>query len=302
MKQEKEPVEFRYYEVPKNLPVLALLGERWEIPYGVNPMHFHNHLEIGYCHYGEGQICHGNESTAYGPGTLTVIPKNYPHCTKEDEQKKQKWEYLFIDVDQMLYTAYPERKLWVKGIIRRIESGCLILQENENTQLSLLVRLILEEMRTRQGYYKERVRFSTLSLLFGIVQLQDTGDKSLEPHKFSEKDFPFLVETLDYIGNHYKENIRMEDLTRIANMSESQYRRKFKEHMHTSPAEYINLVRIDHACELLVHSDDTIENIAKQTGFQTIGAFTRNFKKLVGELPKDWRKRERVSETNISNY
>lgn len=83
---------------------------------------------------------------------------------------------------------------------------------------------------------------------------------------------------------------------------ESHYRRKFKEYFNTSPAEYINLVRIDHACELLAKTDEKIEDIAVQTGFQTTGSFTRNLKKLVGELPKDWRKKVKDSGTNLGNY
>ena len=58
MKQEKRrKVEYRYYEVPQDVPVLALLGEGWIRPYGEEgllALHFHNHLEIGYCYSGAG--------------------------------------------------------------------------------------------------------------------------------------------------------------------------------------------------------------------------------------------------------
>mgnify|MGYP006978900301 CR=1 FL=1 len=37
--------------------VMALSGRKWEIIYGTDNMHFHNCLEIGYCHYGNGTIC-----------------------------------------------------------------------------------------------------------------------------------------------------------------------------------------------------------------------------------------------------
>lgn len=81
MKQEKEKIEFRYYELPKDLPILALLGEEWELPYGTDLVHFHNHLEIGYCYYGEGVMCYGEMRTAYDKGTLTVISEKLsaPH-------------------------------------------------------------------------------------------------------------------------------------------------------------------------------------------------------------------------------
>ena len=48
MKQtQKEKIEYRYYEVPQDFPVIALTGEKWEGIYGTDPMHFHNFLEIG---------------------------------------------------------------------------------------------------------------------------------------------------------------------------------------------------------------------------------------------------------------
>lgn len=48
--------EYRYYELPQDLPLLVLTVEKWETIYGMDNMHFHNYLEIGYCHYGNGSI------------------------------------------------------------------------------------------------------------------------------------------------------------------------------------------------------------------------------------------------------
>ena len=213
MKQEKEKIEFRYYELPKDLPILALLGEEWELPYGTDLVHFHNHLEIGYCYYGEGVMCYGEMRTAYDKGTLTVIPKNYPHRTDGGQKDIQKWEYLFIDAEE----------------------------------LTLQVRLILEQMREKKEFYRERVRLSVLSLLLDIAQLH-AQDEVIQDTSVAGESLSLLTATVDYISEHY------------------------------------------------------MEDIAMRTGFQTTGAFTRNFKKLVGELPKDWRKKVRESETNMGNY
>ena len=54
-KKEKEYVEFRYYEIPQRVPLIALMGERWVTRYGSDPMHFHNYMEIGYCCYTPGK-------------------------------------------------------------------------------------------------------------------------------------------------------------------------------------------------------------------------------------------------------
>ena len=65
MKKKKEELEFRFYEIPQNQPVLALLGEKWVQHYGsgVDRLHFHNYMEIGYCYGGEGEA---SQSTLSG--------------------------------------------------------------------------------------------------------------------------------------------------------------------------------------------------------------------------------------------
>ena len=57
-KKKKQAAEFRFYELPQDEPVLALMGSKWIQVYGENidNQHFHNLLEIGYCHYGDGDL------------------------------------------------------------------------------------------------------------------------------------------------------------------------------------------------------------------------------------------------------
>ncbi len=40
--RKKQEIEFRYYEIPQNEPCMALLGEAWIRPYGMDSLHFHN--------------------------------------------------------------------------------------------------------------------------------------------------------------------------------------------------------------------------------------------------------------------
>ena len=85
-------------------------------------------------------------------------------------------------------------------------------------------------------------------------------------------------------------------------MSETHFRRVFTEYMNTSPAEYVNLVRIERACEFLAKSDERLEDIAVKVGFQASATFIRNFKKIVGTAPHQWRSAARGKEDNPSNY
>ena len=106
MARKKENLEFRYYDIPHGEPLLALYGEDWIRPYGYDKnlkplvdLHFHNLMEIGWCCYGAGEIILEGKSVPYRDGTLTVIPKNYPHTTNAAQANLNKWQYLFLDMD-----------------------------------------------------------------------------------------------------------------------------------------------------------------------------------------------------------
>ena len=64
--------------------MLALQGDEWIQCFGegVESLHFHNHMEIGYCYYGEGEMMIGDQVIPFREGTCTMIPRNIPHTTK----------------------------------------------------------------------------------------------------------------------------------------------------------------------------------------------------------------------------
>ena len=75
-KKKKKPAEFRFYEIPQDESVLALMGSKWIQVYGENidNMHFHNLLEIGYCHYGDGDLVIEDDMYRFDAGMISCIP------------------------------------------------------------------------------------------------------------------------------------------------------------------------------------------------------------------------------------
>lgn len=100
-----------------------------------------------------------------------------------------------------------------------------------------------------------------------------------------------ISDTLDYISDHYRENIKIEQLSANCHLSESHFRRIFSGCMHMSPVEYINLIRVRTACEKLKKTDRSVTDIGTECGFASDSAFNRNFRKLMGMSPAEWRKK-----------
>ena len=100
---KKKDIEFRYYDMPVNSYVLAMLGNGWEQEYGIEQapglLHFHNYLEIGYCYDGSGILTIADQKLRYSGNMFSIIPANIPHTTNSDPGHICKWEFLFIDIE-----------------------------------------------------------------------------------------------------------------------------------------------------------------------------------------------------------
>ena len=153
-------MEFRYYQMPPGSPILALLGEKWVQNYGrdIDYLHFHNYLEIGFCYYGEGAVTLGEEDFRFSGREFTVIPKNFAHTTNSDPDNMSSWEYLFIDVDGLLQSIYPDNPMRTGKIIRRINSKALFLKEEEYPGIAKKILKIIEIMRKAEEFYLEEAK------------------------------------------------------------------------------------------------------------------------------------------------
>jgi len=99
-----------------------------------------------------------------------------------------------------------------------------------------------------------------------------------------------MQRVFDYINDHFQREIAVKDLASLVDLSTSQFQRRFRKLFNTSPASYINHVRIQTACRLLTSSTDTISQIANRTGFYDHSHFSKVFKAQTGVSPTVYRR------------
>lgn len=299
MKHE-ESIEMRYYEVPLQPPLIALLGERWVLNYGNDPLHIHNHMEIGYCYYGDGTMNWGKEKREYSSGTITIIPANFPHSTKSQGDSFSKWEYLFIDTSRFIDIEYADKPTQAKHFRQCLSSDAMMLTRQESPVVGELILLILEEMRQKKEYYKESINGYLQALFTELVRKNHKADITQEIATVRVEDY--ITEVLNFIDTHYMDELKMGDLAEICHMSESYFRKSFAASMNVPPLEYVTLIRIEKACELLLESRDSLDTIGRKVGFPVTATFIRNFKKLIGISPGQWRTMVRKNDNILVNY
>lgn len=93
-----------------------------------------------------------------------------------------------------------------------------------------------------------------------------------------------------YLNEHYAERITVDQLAKMANYSNVQFRRLFRNLTQQKPSEYILNVRLNAAKTLLTSTDDKIGDIAMACGFYDHAHFIRMFRANTGQTPAAYRR------------
>lgn len=116
-------------------------------------------------------------------------------------------------------------------------------------------------------------------------RLSSSSFVSLKPSVDSRR----VQKVQDYINDHYKEDIRLNDLAELAGMTPTAFSRFFKLRTGRSVSDYVIDVRLGHASQLLVNSTLSVAEICYSCGFNNVSNFNRIFKKKKVHTPKMFR-------------
>jgi two-component system response regulator YesN len=98
-----------------------------------------------------------------------------------------------------------------------------------------------------------------------------------------------LKKVFEYIQLHFNQEILVSEAAARANFSPTYFSRQFKKETGRSFVEYVTFVRLQRAIWLIRHTNDTIEQISDEIGFNTPNYFSAIFKKYVGLSPSEYR-------------
>ncbi|MDE6331727.1 MAG: AraC family transcriptional regulator, partial [Muribaculaceae bacterium] len=100
-----------------------------------------------------------------------------------------------------------------------------------------------------------------------------------------------------YIQEHYKEEIRLNELAGLVGMSPTAFSRFFKLRTGRSISDYMIDIRLGNATRLLADSSMSVAEICYDCGFNNVSHFNRIFRKKKGCSPREFRetyKRHRI--------
>jgi AraC-like DNA-binding protein len=92
------------------------------------------------------------------------------------------------------------------------------------------------------------------------------------------------------ITDHVAEPIALADVAAELGMSESRFSRYFKRSTGNNFTDFVNRVRINNACHLLMQTEHFVTDICYQVGFNNVANFNRRFLEVKGMTPSEFRR------------
>lgn len=98
-----------------------------------------------------------------------------------------------------------------------------------------------------------------------------------------------LASVVDYMAAHLDQDLTVDDLAALANMSPRTFARRFRAETGTTPYEWLLTARLAAAQRMLERGDDVVETVAARAGFGTAAAMRHHFAKRLGTTPQAYR-------------
>jgi AraC family transcriptional regulator len=103
-----------------------------------------------------------------------------------------------------------------------------------------------------------------------------------------------LCQTIEYMNDHIADDISLDDLAKLSDMTKYHFLRRFKASTNETPYQYLRNRRIERARHLLVTTQHSVSDIAGLCGFGSATGFSEVFRKTVGIPPTVWRAEQRT--------
>lgn len=289
----KAVVEYRIYDLPQQFPIILLDGKDWHISDVKNKrLHFHNCFEIGVCHTDSGTMVFEDAEYHFRAGDVTCVPKHIVHTTFSTKGTKSLWSYLFLDFHRLWGDA-----VLPQGVFEHNHSNSIdfyhLFNRDEYPRIYFYAISIIEELREKKLGYEMIVRSLLHALYCELMRMRDS--ENLIGGEGTSKVYPFAA-ALNYISDNYTSRLYIDDLAKMCNLSTTHFRRVFLSVMGFTPHYFINTLRIEKACELLLTTSNSILSISEIVGFGSISSFNRCFLQTIGVSPRAYRNSRGVDE------
>lgn len=257
-----------------------------------SPFHFHELCEMNYVVESFGKRIVGDNISNFSSGDLVLMSPNLPHIWyndplyfKDNNLRSAKAIVIYFNplfLINICNESHYDSK--IKDFLEKAKRGIRFYGKTlEN------VTSILNGILNKNGL--ERViEFLNIINLFLVSNEYEYLTSVGYQHSFNEKDTERMNNVYQYLIKNFTEPITLPQVASVANLTPPAFCNFFKKRTQRSFTEFLNDLRVGHACKLLQNHDLTITDVCFQSGYQNMTNFNNFFKKITKKTPSQYRK------------
>ena len=258
----------------------------WDFDFHYVDWHWHPELEYVYVQSGQAICFAGNEKLIVNAGCGLLINSRVIHRFEAESRT------IIPNVVYSPSLLAPENSLlYQKYLLPFISSGanCVLFNPAVPWQAVCIQRMMEVFASQEKNDAEEIVTVASLLAFWNELYHHWQTEHDPSENKTDRTNQTRLQIMMQYIQEHYQENLRLEDIGAAVHIGRSLTLQVFQQGIHQSPVSYLIDFRLKQAAKLLTFTEKTVARIAEETGFEGSAYFCRKFKMLYGMTPKDYR-------------
>ena len=283
------------YVVPFTIPKLDTRSFHFQediLPHFYGHLHRHQEVQMTLILKGSGTLVAENRMHVFTKGDFFLLGSGQSHLFREDEDALNSLTKSGIHTLNLFFAP--------QGIIRPLfdlPEMTVIIKWLGSASSGL--KLINADVKVLEHHFRQVQNTGAADRLAAFIRMLQylASDKQwhpladVSPVKYSETEGMRMDDIYQYCMRHFKREISLDEIAGIAYMTPQAFCRYFKKHTLKTFTEFVNELRINEACRLLVSDKHrTISSIAYQCGFNHAVTFNRVFRDIMKMSPTEYLK------------
>lgn len=236
---------------------------------------------------------------------LLVMPFEAPYQVNFEKWKRDVEKTLFygsvnLDQSESLFSYYePIYRVIIQGNLQQIIDELTLLEKIvlENTPRVSITKQLFTQFVMDVFHLFEHLKADDMTDIVKNIHAITTFEDLVAYTKETLTSFfgqyrmnENVVSVLEFIGRDYKKELSLKDISKDLFINPVYLGQLIKKETNSTFAELLNKQRIKAAQQLLLSTNDSIEDICYTVGYSNVGYFYKVFRKLCGKSPKAYRK------------
>lgn len=259
------------------------------LPHLEDQFHYHNVYEISYILKSNGRRVIGDNIEDFTDGDLTLLAPHVPHISYTDKDNLD----INPNVHALVVYFYPDwltdnhfnspELIKVRDLFENVKRGIKIFGQTKKKVVKSIIKL-----KTSRGLERIIILLDILVVISKSDEYECLASEGYT-HLPSQKDVKRIDEVYQYVKEHFKDKITLEDIASIASMTPTAFCKYFKNRTNKTFSNFVNEIRIGYACKLLCKESLSISQICFECGFNNLTNFNRNFKQFTKMIPSEYK-------------